>query len=248
MITIAPRHLNTLPLSFSGGKHIEPFLEPNFFHIPGQAAAIRFFDASSERDFFAMQDILKGRETKRWMEDAGVISKQDYREWAGIHTHKSFLFSVHDARLEKEERDVIRGFVYLYDEGQEKHRMQRMIQKELISPDQGRVSALEISFAARPFSGGLQLGSGLISSAVRQSCLELRSLLSIQKPSDLLIFAFVDPENLPSHRTMEAAAFVRQGEMKYDRDSYEESIVYTLDWNLLEKKLEERLPHPATTL
>lgn len=234
--------LDTSPLLISSSLPIDVELVAGqrFMHIPGQPAAIRFFDPESVDDFLAMVQILKGKETKKWMEDANRIPRYEYREWAGSDDGSSFLFSVHDTRVKKDNGMPVRGFVYLYSEFRERRRVQKMVDRGLILPAEGSISAFEISFAVSPLNG-TQSGSGLISSAVRQACLQVKTQLKPLIPSDLLIFAFADQENIPSHHTLESGGFIKKGVMKYDHDSFEESIVYTLDWPLLEEKIKSKL-------
>src|SRR5258708_30697660 len=93
---------------FSRPLHPQPFPLPegvaapslpleNISHTPGQNAAVRFFDPYSAEDLYAMREILKGRQTRKWMDDT-QISQSDYRDWAGTQTSGSFLFAVLDAR------------------------------------------------------------------------------------------------------------------------------------------------------
>ncbi len=237
-----PLDTSSLLLSSSLPVNVELVHTRKFMHIPGQAAAIRFFDPDSYDDYAAMLQILRGRETKKWMEDVQQIPRSEYREWASSHKTLNFLFSVHDTRIQTDDDLPIKGFVYLYSEYKERRRVQRMVDRGLILPGEGRENILEISFAAMPDNGGVQSGSGLMSSASREACLQMRMLLKPTTPSDLLIFAFVDEGNIPSHHTLEASGFVRKGIMRYDYDSYEENFVYTLDWPLLEEKIKAKLP------
>lgn len=213
----------------------------NVSHTPGQAAAIRFFDPQSQEDLQAMKEILSGKEVKKWMDDPGV-SKSDYRDWAGTESNTSFLFAVLDARVnDPEQMKHVRGFVYLYSEREEKFRVKRMEKLGFVEPTDKERYMLEVSFAARPMPDGLQSGSGLMSSALRQCCLQVYTLLDAPERPDVQLFAFVDPENLPAQRTLEASGFVRKGTMKYDWDSPDKTVLYILSWRLLQRKIREKL-------
>jgi len=215
-------------------------LEP-VAHIPGQAAAIRFFDPDSSDDLLAMREILKGKQVKKWMDNTQQLSQADYRDWAGTETAASFLFATLDARSSSlEEGQFVRGFVYIYSEREEKFRVKRMEKQGFLESVTGIRHALEVSFAVRPLSDGVQLGSGLMSSALRQSCLQVEKLLTSSDQPEITIFAFIDPENLAAQRTVEAAGFTLRGPMHYDWDSEDESNLYILDWPLLHHKVEER--------
>lgn len=247
---MAVRNLHPLPIALPFSKQeldTQPLLSQGYFRVPGQNAAIRFFDPYDQTDFIAMNQIMNGKYTRKWMDDVSNIDKEDYEEWAGTFNNESFLFSVHDARLQDpEEFKMVRGFVYLYCDEDDKFRLHRMAKRNLIEPREEGQHALEISFATRPFDGGSQWGSGLISSAARAACLQVYSLLSLASPDDLLIFAFVDKQNMPSHRTLEAVGFVQKGIMRYDPDSNEDNYVYILDWQRLERKLLDRIPPPLS--
>jgi hypothetical protein len=230
-------------------KHLASVLPANYqvhpdaFIIPGQAAGIRFFDQDSREDFQAILDIAKGKESRKWMDHIARLTWSDYQEWAGRHTFESFLFSVHDMRLNKpKDRQYIRGFVNIYSERSEKFRIKRMEKLGFLKPDKkGTRHVLEVSFAVRPFKQGAQSGSGLMSSALRQSCLQVRSLLNYPKHTDLKIFAFIDPDNLPSKYTLEAAGFVKKGQMTYDSTTTDKSTLYILNWSRLHQKVKGKL-------
>jgi hypothetical protein len=214
----------------------------NVSHTPGQAAAIRFFDPGSRTDLQAMREILSGRQVKKWMDDAHQISQSEYREWAGTMGNTSFLFAVLDSRAATPaEMEYVRGFVYLYSEREEKFRVRRMEKFGFIPPAQGPRYALEVSFAVRPLPNGMQSGSGLMSSALRQSCLQAQMLVNSPERPEVVLFGFTDQANIPSQRTLEAAGFVRKGLMRYDSDSEEETLLYILNWRLLQKKVREKL-------
>lgn len=218
-------------------------VHPDAFIIPGQAAAIRFFDQDSKEGYQAILDITKGKESKKWMDHVARLTWSDYREWAGKHTFDSFLFSVHDARLEtKEDQQYIRGFVNIYSERGEKFRIKRMKELGFIKPSHDKTQiALEVSFAVRPLKEGIQSGSGLMSSALRQSCLQVRALLNYPKHSNLILFGFIDPENIPSRRTLESSGFVKKGMMTYDSTTTEKSALYILSWRLLHQKVKGKM-------
>lgn len=207
-------------------------------HISGQAAAIRFFDPNSMEDFEILKEILSVKEVRSWMDESGKISKSDYQEWAGKWTNDSFLFAVHDAREKlKKNLKIVRGFVNIYSERSEKFRIKRMMRDGLVKGSLKGKHVLEVSMALRPMKDGKITGSGLMSSALRQCCLQVRSLLGYPKQSDLILYGFVDPGNMASARALEASGFIKRGKMKYDYDSEDESLVYILSWKKLHKKI-----------
>lgn len=222
--------------------HCPALLLEDVYHAPGQAAAIRFFDTRSHEDFEAMREIMKGKHVKKWMDYTGTFTKEDYLDWAGTHTNNHFLFAVLDARTSTlSDLSFVRGFVYLYSEREEKFRIKRMQKYGLLKTVNGPQYSLEVSFALRPILPGMHSGSGLISSALRQSCQQVKLLLEAFGPAEVELFAFIDQENIPAQRTVEAAGFVNRGLMRYDPDSDVDSVLYILDWQLLEQKISQRL-------
>lgn len=202
-------------------------------HIIGENAAIKFADESSRTDFEAINEILTHKKIRHWMDDAEKLSWNDYRHWAGNHTDQSFLFTVHDSRLENiQDIKKIRGFVNLYSEKGEKFRVKRMAKLKIIENPENK-HFLEFSMALRP-KKNQTARSGLMSSALRQSCLQVKTLLN-KKDSELIIFGFINPENTASIKAIQAAGFIKKGKAKYDSTSEEESDVYILSWRKLKK-------------
>ncbi len=219
----------------------EPLFE-NMYHSPGENAAIRFCDPNSRDDFFALQTILQTKQVKKWMDETKPLSESEYREWAGAEEDTSFLFAVHDTRIKTpEEASRLMGFVYFYSEKEERIRVNRLVKRGLMAEAVGQRYALEVSFARYALPDGQQTGSGLMSSAVRQGCLQVQTLLGSTSQPQVELFAFVDPENFAAQRTLEAAGFEKRGEMKYDWDSYEEDFFYLLNWQKLHQKVRDKL-------
>jgi len=212
------------------------------FHTTGQAAAIRFFEPYAQDDLEAMREILSAKQVRKWMDDASTISRSDYEDWAGTYSKYMYLFAVHDARVSDPDlMSVVRGFIYIYSEREEKFRVKRMERLGFILSSQARRYLLEVSFASRPMPLGLESAPGLMSSALRASCLQVQMLLEAPDQPEVVIFGFCDPKNLPARRTMEASGFIKKGLMKYEWDSYDETVLYILSWPLLHSKIRDRL-------
>jgi hypothetical protein len=210
----------------------------SILHMPGQAAAIRFFDPESASDLQAMREILRGKQVKKWMDHTHMLSQSEYRDWAGTETKTSFLFAVLDAAASQSAvAQAVRGFIYIYSEREEKFRVRRMEKHGFLPAATGTRFALEVSFAARPLSEGMEPRQGLMSSALRQACLQVEMMLNSLDQPEIALFGFVDPENTAAQRTVEACGFVYQGAMRYDWDSWDESSLYMLDRRVLQQKL-----------
>ncbi|MDQ5951079.1 MAG: Peptidase protein [Patescibacteria group bacterium] len=239
------RPLHQQPYSVPKGvslDHVPKLPLENVYHTPGQNAAICFFDPNSQEDLAAMREILKGKEVKKWMDDATQVTKSEYREWAGTEDTTSFLFAVLDARTsDPVQMKTVRGFIYIYSEREEKFRVKRIERQGFLPPATKPRYALEVSFAARPLTDGMQQGSGLMSSSLRQACLQVQMLLDPTDDREVVIFAFVDQQNLAAQRTLEASGFVKRGLMKYDWDSEGETCLYVLNWRILQKKIRQKL-------
>jgi len=238
------RPLHHQPFSLPEGftlpeQPAEPF--ENVYHTPGEAAAIRFFEPSSEEDLQAMREILKGKQSRKWMDDPHM-SQSDYRDWAGTESDTSFLFAVLDARsTDPEEIRHVEGFIYIYSEREEKFRVRRMERQGYLAPASKPRYALEVSFAVRPRTDGSQSGSGLMSSSLRQCCLQVQMLLKSPDRAATVLFAFVHPDNFPAQRTLESSGFLKQGSMLYDWDSPDATLLYLLDWPTLEAKVRDKV-------
>lgn len=214
----------------------------SLYHIPGENAAIRFFDPDSVSDLEALQQILKGKESKKWMDDASALTISDYQDWAGTHTHEHFLFAVLDARDPSPQAlTQIHGFVYLYSEKAEKFRVKRMVKRGMLPAGTNPHSCLEVSFAAKPRAEGVQQGSGLIGSATRQSCQQVKLLREDDSSDRLKLFAFIDLQNEPARRTLVSAGFEPGGTLRYDWDSQEDSEFFLLNWKKLQEKTHQKL-------
>lgn len=214
----------------------------NYSHIPGQAAIIRFFDPDSDADYQAMKAIVTAKQSQVWMDDSRSLPRSEYYDWAGTTTNDSFLFAVHSASATTdEELAYIRGFVYFYSERSEKFRVKRMEKMGFFTPNQPHRHALEVSFAARPLPDQTQQGSGLMSSALRQACFQVKNLINPARQADVQLFGFVDPDNFPAQRTLTASGFIKKGTMKYDPDSEDVSLLYVLSWRRLTQKTTQKL-------
>lgn len=214
-----------------------------FSRFKGQAAGIRYFDEASKDDFLVLREIMSHREIKKWMDDSGKLTFSDYQFWAGKHNGESFLFAVHDARLiSAKEIAKIRGFVSIYSERSEKFRVKRLVKNGVFDKSYLDCKVLEVSVAARLSENGQTNASGLMSSALRQACMQVRFLHKDLDQDKLKIMGFVDPVNVPSVRTLQACGFEKIAVSKYDSDSIDESDVYILNWD----KLEEIINHTAS--
>jgi len=143
-----------------------------------------------------MREILKGKQSKKWMDDSQQISKSDYREWAGTDTNTSFLFATLDARVkEPAEMKFVRGFIYIYSEREENLELKDG-KKWPVGAISQRALCLGSELCRAPLPDGMQSGSGLMSSSLRQCCLQVQMLLNSPERPEVILFAFVHPDNI----------------------------------------------------
>lgn len=209
--------------------------------IVGQNAAIRFFDAENPVDVENLRKIMNAEGTQKWLAGVDKLRNADeIRKWIKGEGEWSrfdgLLFAVTSSIKNKEKASEAMGFIYFYCSDDEKKRAERMVIKGFLPKNATEGKVYEFGVASLPGENGLQKGSGLMASALRESCSEVGGL----RP-DTTIFAFVDPENVDSQRAVEAGGFVCVGEMNYDgNETGIKDKVYVLDWKLLQKKLVEK--------
>ena len=209
--------------------------------IVGQRAAIRFFDAEDPIDVENLRKTMNAEGTQKWLESVGELrSADDIREWInGEGKWSSFnglLFAVTPSIKKDEKTSEAMGFIYFYCSEDEKKRAERMVAKGLLPKNATEGRIYEFGAATRPNESGSQKESGLMSSALRESCWELGGF----RPNTT-VFAFIDPSNIDSQRMIDAGGFVCVGEMNYDGDETGiKDKVYVLDWKLLQRKLVEK--------
>lgn len=214
---------------------------PRFFHLPGQAAAISYFDPKSQQHLVRFRSILARPAVKKWMDDP-TLAKWEYQEMADSRSPTSFLFAVHETRGKNPQANSsILGFVYLYGERSETFRVKRLAKLGLLAHLTDSVKYLEVSFAIKPYHPQASPGSGLMSSSLRLACLQARQYIKTNFSQNLSLLAYIDPQNLPAHRTVIAAGFTKIGLAKYDPDSPTPSTVYRLNWRKLQDKIRQKL-------
>lgn len=203
---------------------------------PGEKVEIRFFDSGRKEDMLRLRKIVDHREVQEMMDSVAGMSKKDRYEWAdekGAYG-RYYLFAVSGTDKifgedQTSEIGEVQGFVYLYAGSEEKKIINRIVRTGLIKKSEvGDNKIFEISFAKLPKAPG-----GQISSAVRQSCLELKRLDRIKEGTGVFVFCFIDESNVGSMRVVEACGFERRGRHFYEEDSKEMSALYVLDYKKL---------------
>jgi hypothetical protein len=106
-----------------------------------------------------------------------------------------------------------------------------------------RKEVYEVSFARRPEAQGRQMAS-----ALRQFCIKMEQLMGKSdaermKP-EMVVIAYVDPENVSSVRVLEGSGFVRKSEVVHEGEEVavkksKTDEAFVLDWRLLNKILKE---------
>jgi hypothetical protein len=203
---------------------------------PGERSAVRFFDSADKEDMLRLRKIVDHRDVQDMMDSVAGMSKTDRHEWAdekGVYG-RYYMFAVSGteeifSEEQKDEIGKVQGFVYLYAGGDERKIAHRLVQAGIIKKAElGEKKIFEISFAKLPGAPG-----GQISSAVRQSCLELRRLDRLKEGTGVFVFCFIDDRNEASMRVVEACGFERRGKHFYEADSRDMSHLFILDYKKL---------------
>lgn len=197
----------------------------------GEKAAVRFFDSGNKEDMSRLRKIVQHREVQERMDSVANMTRKDMFEWAdekGAYG-RYYLFAVSGTKEvfgeEAEEVGQVQGFVYLYAGAEERKIIERMVRAKIIKSNLVNNNKIfEISFAKLPEAPG-----GQISSAVRQSCMELKRLDKIKEGTGVFVFCFIDETNTGSMRVVEACGFERLGKHFYEEDSAEMSALYVLN-------------------
>jgi len=198
-------------------------------HLPSEPATCRYFDPDSYSDYQAVLQMLVSESVNRWMEEVGDITWEEYQHWARVEDKVSYLFAITDP-------DQVVGFVYYYCKADELERINRLLARHPLKDSPPDSNYLEISFAKT----NAPTPSGLISSAVRQTCLQLRNLYHTQFHQPLTILAFIDPQNQPARRLVENCGFEIIDSIKYNPQDSQDDLVYQLIWLKLEQIVNNR--------
>lgn len=203
--------------------------------LPGERAAIRFFDSENKEDMVRLKKIIGHSEVRDRMDSVAGMSKRDMLDWADEKGSygRYYLFAVSGTEevfgVGSKQVGQVQGFVYLYAGSEERKIVERLMKAGLIKRSEvGKKRVFEISFAKLPRTKKGQMGS-----AVRQACMELTRLDRERGGTGAFVFCFIDESNEGSIRVVEACGFERRGRHFYEEDSKEMSALFVLNYKKL---------------
>jgi hypothetical protein len=207
----------------------------------GQLSAVRFLDPTDRIDAQKLKQTITNPNVQHWMSDLNM-NEADFVAWmqeqGSTPNRRHYLFAVSGSqRTKPEDIGEIQGFIYFYSSSEEKLQAQKLIDAGILTPDDlEQKRLLEISYAKSPDSP-----PGRITGGIMQSCLEVSKIMqrkSDTDPENILVLAYIDPENTNSIRAVEAAGFDEIGSIASYGDEIVPNKVFRLNWDKLHKNLQ----------
>lgn len=196
---------------------------------------------------------IEGERTDSYIEGNLEMDDQEQREWlTPTPEHRVFLVSGSNllTELSRDEIGKLQAWISVYSTPEERTRAE--IATGELSPS---ITVSEVSYAKLK-----RAESGQVASALRQACLEMLADQQVIDPNavevitkeqdeitgyriNLLVTAFIEPENEASKKVLKSVGFVRQNQdviyKEADRNDPKASRdeTYILDWNFLFQKI-----------
>ncbi|OGD10384.1 hypothetical protein A2397_03870 [Candidatus Amesbacteria bacterium RIFOXYB1_FULL_44_23] len=207
----------------------------------GQISAVRYLDPHDYVDATKLKATINSPAVQTWMADLN-LTDEDYIAWmqeqGEAKNRRHHLFAVSASqRANTENVGEVQGFVYFYSGPEEKQQAQRLVEEGLLTStdlDQNRL--LEISFAKSPDTPPGRMVGGIM-----QACLEISNRMQRvgdSDPNNIVVLAYIDPENSNSIKAAEAAGFIGIGTVSGYGEDTEPNKVYKLSWSLLNQKMQ----------
>lgn len=212
--------------------------------IVGQNAGIREISFSDPVDVARLEQINQAPNIERHL---GVNMSSTDLLYALAKTGAATVYGVAGAeRVSADEQGELQGWIYTCKDRSPS--TQQLLRTALQVPaGQSTGEIYSITYAKLPTAP-----EGQMSSALRGVCVDLASKEAqkrqihpdqIDQPESYMprahVVAYVRPDNIDSQMLLEACGFVRRG-IRTPTSSVEESTyMYVLDWNELNKKLQE---------
>jgi len=194
----------------------------------GEKSAIRFFNPQDPEDLRRMGETLKDKSVAAFIEDIGNMSTGDIKNWLTRYKDEKrienweicYLVSG-SVGVKPEEFGEVQGFINFYPEEDSRKFLPEKYKKTK--------EIVEIGYGRYP-----QSKPGLMSSAIRQACMEINKL-----KGNTVITILVREENNASIKTAEDACFDNYGVIngKDEQGRDERDILFILNWDRLNTRL-----------
>lgn len=222
-------------------------------YIGETRAAIRYLDFDDKRDMKRLLSTIRHPRVKKFVDGLTGMDISDVRGWADEYKdHTGFandgewmvLFGIagtpSNPSIKNSQIGEYQGFVNCYSSPGDREQTRsnaRLLGRRIIQA----TDIVELSVAKWP-----PAPSGQVDSAIRQVCLEINRIKgkslrndtgkhSKKSEPDMLIVAYIEPQNIHSRKVFELSGFINRGETKYvgDNGKVESDLLYELDWKKL---------------
>jgi hypothetical protein len=212
--------------------------------IVGQNAGVREINFSDPTDVSRIEEINRAPNVERHL---GVNMVSSDLLFALAKTGVATVYGVAGSeRVSPDEKGELQGWIYTCKD--RSPATQQLIRTALQIPSSQKTGEVySVTYAKLPAAP-----EGQMSSALRAACVDLAHKESqrrqiypdqIDRPESYMprahVVAYVRPDNIDSQMMLEAAGFVRRGIRTPSTSNEESTYMYVLDWNELNKKLQE---------
>lgn len=210
------------------------------WRIPGEKAALRWFDPHDAIDMKRLREIDRDSEVNKWMAYPGEGDTPDDKLKMLVENKSTILrFAVVKSEGEADEIGEVQGWVR-FDQNPQRIAKVNQVDPYLL---QGK-KLIDVTFARYPKSNP---GEGLISSALRQMSLFVLAEWEFLKsktgedtdnlsPIDMAVIAYVEPDNVVSKRVLEKAGFTKKlDNIVYSEEEPRPNELWLLDWDKVHK-------------
>ena len=226
-------------------------------YLGEEKAAIRLLDPDDLKDMSRLLGTMGDERVKKWVEDIEDLTIQDVRNWVrraqedkrvGNTGEWEVVFGVSGSPANPElpagEVGEYQGFINCYSDLETRNKV-RGLGGQLGKKMTRETDIVELSVAKRPDSPKGQMVSG-----IRQVCIEINRLKSkgVNKTRgkyskfvepDMVVVAFIEPDNLASRKVFVQAGFEDRGLCYYEDEDKVKPLAevgvhaYVLNWEKL---------------
>ncbi len=215
----------------------------------GQISAVRYLDPQDRIDATRLREIFTSPAVRPWMEELDLTDQELLAlmgEQGPTKNRRYHLFAVSASQKSKPESiGEIQGFVRFYFGPEEREETQVLVEDGLVTKDDLKEKRLlEISFAKSPDTPPGRMVGGIM-----QACLETSKRMQREKdkdPNNIMVLAYIVPENTNSIRAVEAAGFIDIGTVSHYGKENKPNKVYKLSWALLHQKMQSDASNDAS--